>query len=556
MVTTGDKSTDFIACVDIIFIFVFKSFTMQRKTTLLFVFIYLIINLSTFSQSIQWSFKWSKETIKTVDNGQTRIFFAAEQNDNFYVLRENIYRGFRMRRFYLEKLNKELESIETSDITDALNESDFEIENIIHFNNEVLILSSSYNKSNKRYSYFYQKIDFNLNELTHRVLIAEVEATGNLPHHFTVTISEDQSLVLFSIIPIKREPILSKQENDYRFVMIMDKNFIINPLQKIQATVNQVDFNIVQTILSNTGTIFYLATKILDRKSESLRYFILKYENNELFAGAIDVKEEKNATPSMTFNAQNNILISGFYEENVRFNPGMIFYTTEFNVIEMRHGQLLREPMRNEILLPGLTQRQKKKVIKENAAGRDYKLLDQLRPIFYANHPSGEITLVAENQFVAYETSGLAMGGTLNRTIYNYNDLYAFRITASGKILWITKIPKRYRSSFDLVQSFQLIEDGEELHIFFNDNKLNLDFDTKKGVRYLSERMRHNFLAHVHLNAEGKQKRKIMLDYEDEAFENSNMIHLYLESSLTNLENLIFASSALKFSKYGLIQKN
>lgn len=529
---------------------------MQRKTTLFFVFIYLIINLSTFSQSIQWSFKWGKETIKTVDNGQTRIFFAAEHNDLFYVLRENVYRGFRMRRFYLEKLNKDLESLETNDITDALNESNFEIENIIHFNNEVLILSSSYSRSDKLYSYFYQKIDFNLNQLTDKVLLAEAEAIGNLPHRFTATLSENKSFVLFSIIPIKREPILSKQENDYRFVMVMDKNFIINPLQKIKATVKQVDFNIVQTILSNSGTIFYLATKILDRKSEPLRYFILKYDNNQLFSGAIDVKEEKNTPPSICFNAQNNILITGFYEEYIRFNPGMIFYTTEFNVNEMKHGQLSREAMRNEILLPGLTQRQKKKMIKENAAGRDYKLLDQLRPIFYANHPSGEITLVAENQFVAYENSGLAMGGTLNRAIYNYNDLYAIRINTSGKILWITKIPKRYRSAFDLAHSFQWVEDGEELHIFFNDNKLNLDFDTKKGVRYLSERMRYNFLAHVHLNAEGKQKRKIMIDYADEAFEDSNMIHLYLESSLTNLENLIFANSTLKFSKYGLIQKN
>ncbi len=529
---------------------------MFRKTKLLIVYISLIINLSAFSQSFNWSMQWSKEIIKTEDNAQSRIFFAVEHKDYFYVLRENIYRGFRSRRFYLEKLNKELLSLDVTDVTDALNESNFEIENIIHFNNEVLVLSSSYAKSDKMYRYFYQKIDFDLNELTERELIAEVAATGSAPHRFFTSLSNDQLFVMFSVVPIKREPILGKQENDFRYVTIMDKDLNITPKQKIQATVNAVDFNIIQSILSDQGTIYFLATKIVDRKSEPLRFFVLKYANNELSSCFLDLKEEKNVVTAMVLNAQNNIVITGFFEESIRFNPGLVFFTAEIDVNEMKHNPITKHLLRNENLLPGLSQRTKKKVIKENAAGRDFKLTEYLRPVFYADHPSGQITLIAENQFVAYETSGLAMGGALNRAIYNYNDIYAIRLSASGKIIWITKIPKLYRGAADLVQSFQLVEDGEDLHFFFNDNKLNLDLDTKKGVRYLSERMRYNCLAHVHLDGQGKQKRKIMLDYADEAFQNANMIHLFLESSLTNLENLIFASSTLKFSKYGVIQKN
>ena len=41
---------------------------MFRKTKLLIVYISLIINLSAFSQSFNWSMQWSKEIIKTEDN--------------------------------------------------------------------------------------------------------------------------------------------------------------------------------------------------------------------------------------------------------------------------------------------------------------------------------------------------------------------------------------------------------------------------------------------------------------------------------------------------------
>jgi hypothetical protein len=326
-------------------------------------------------------------------------------------------------------------------------------------------------------------------------------------------------------VPHKREPILGKQENDYRYVVLMgEQREIVQPMTRIEMRADKLDFNVIQTLLANDGSFFFLASEIVDRKSEKPQYYLLNYKNGALTAGALILEDVKNLRQAIIVNGSKQILLAGYYEEAQRFNPGIVFFSTLFDADNMKHSDLEIKLIANEILLPGLSKRQKKRSENEQSVGRDYKHQQPLTPIYSHLHPSGDISLIAEVQFVTYESSGLTMGGALNRIIYNYNELFITRMDDQGKVKWIKKIPKLYQSNIDLMQSFHLFDDDECLHFFFNDNKLNLDMKTKKGVRYVSDRLKNNFLAHVYIDNKGKESRKIMIDYSDDFFNKSKCI--------------------------------
>jgi hypothetical protein len=472
------------------------------------------------------------------------------------VLREQVYRGFKRRRFFIEKLDLELKVKSQTEITSDVDEQRFDIEDVIRVNNRVIVISSEVRRSDKSYAYFVQEVDFSGLQLTQRAKIFETQNEIG-PVRFEVQFSPNEENVLFSFIPYKRSPLLGKQENDYRHLVLMKsdlKTILFN--QRLDMQVDKIDFNVNNTLVDDAGSLFFWAQKIPDRKSEEPSFALLRFKNGALNMGKFIFKDGQLQSAHIEFNAEGNILMMGYFNELKRFNPGIGVVASEFDRETLDHYNVRFALIKNEVIMNGLSDRQKKKAQREIEAGRDLKLNRDILPLYFVRHASGEISMIGEIQYLTYESSGVTQGGALNRIIYNYEHIFVTRIGQDGKILWSAKIPKLYRGGINPYVTFQVLVDDEELNIVFNDNSDNFDPNPKRGTRYLSQRSSYNYLARVSVSSKGILKTHSLITYGEEPFNRMNMLSLFTDVARTNSQKLIFSTSGRLGYYYILIGKN
>jgi hypothetical protein len=529
---------------------------LKRLSFLFFLTICPVFAVPIAAQNNSWYVNLAAEPIKTDDSGIPRILFAEQMNDGFLVLREQVYRGFRKRRFFIEKLDLELRNRMQTEITKDIDEQRFEIEDVIRVNNRVLVISSEFLRNDKSYVFYVQEVDFERLLLSDRLKIFNSEnETGSL--RFDVKFSPNEQKILFSFIPQKRVPLVGRQENDYRYVVVMNADLSnIERSERIDMTVDKMDFNINHTLIDDGGDLFFLGQKIADKKSEDPSFALLHFHEGVLKMGKFIFKEGLLQNARIEFNPQGNVLLIGYYAEIKRFNAGIGVVSTEFDRSSLEHYNVRFDLIKNDVMMNGLSERQKRKAEREIEAGRDLKLNREIVPIQFVRHPSGEISMIGEIQYLTYESSGVTQGGALNRIIYNYEHIFVTRIAENGKILWSVKIPKMYRGSIDLIQSFEVLLNGEELNLVFNDNMDNFEPNPKRGTRYLSQRSTFNFLARVEVSASGTLKTHNVLGYNAEPFNKINMLSMFTDVAKTNAQQLIFSTSGRMGYYYILVGKN
>jgi len=540
-----------VSQIDSIFMHVLKKMSFLLSTV-----VCLVIAGHLAAQSDSWYVNLGSEPIQTDDNGIPRILFAEQLDDGFLVLREQVYRGFKRRRFFIEKLDLELSVKSQTEITADIDEQRFDIEDVIRVNDRVIVVSSELKRGEKSYAYFVQEVDFIGLKLTQRAKIFETQnETG--PMRFEVQFSPNEENILFSFIPYKRSPLLGKQENDYRHVVLMKSDLkTISFSQRLDMQVDKIDFNINHTLVDDAGSLFFLAQKIPDRKSEEPSFALLRFKNGALNMGKFIFKEGQLQSAHIEFNADGNVLLMGYYNELKRFNSGIGVVASEFDRETLDHYNVRFALIKNEVMMNGLSDRQKKKAQREIEAGRDLKLNRDILPLYFVRHASGEISMIGEVQFLTYESSGVTQGGALNRIIYNYEHIFVTRIGQDGKILWSAKIPKLYRGGINPYVTFQVLVDDEDLNIVFNDNADNFDPNPKRGTRYLSQRSSYNYLARVSVSSKGILKTHSLITYGEEPFNRMNMLSLFTDVARTNSQKLIFSTSGRLGYYYILIGKN
>jgi hypothetical protein len=508
------------------------------------------------AQNDKWFMNLSGESIRTDDNGIPRVLFAEQYNSGFLVMREQVYRGFKKRRFFIEKLDNQLRTISQTEITSNLDEQRFDIEEVIRFNNRVLVISSELIRNDRSWVFYVQEVDFEKLALTQRVKIFEMQNESG-PIRFDIQISPNQELILFSFIPFKRVPLVGKQENDYRYMVLMRADMESTLIsERIDMTVDKIDFNVKYTLIDDHGTIFFLARKIADRKSEEPSFGVLRYKSRKLDLGKFVFKDGQIQNARIELNDEGNILFIGYYNELKRFNPGIGVVSTEFDKTSLEHYNVRFDLIKNDVLMNGLSDRQKRKAQREIEAGRDFKLNRDLVPLYFIRHPSGQISMVGEVQYQTFESSGVTQAGAINRIIYNYEHIFVTRIAQDGRILWSAKIPKLYRGSFDPIVTFQVVVHDEELNFVFNDNLDNLDPNPRRGVRPLSQRSTFNYLSRVTLTDKGKMTKNIILSYAESPFNRMNLFSLFTDVAKTNNQQLIFSTSGRMGYYYILVGRN
>lgn len=495
----------------------------------------------------------AEEAIKNDDNGTPRVLFVEQVGGEFLVLRENIYRSFKRRKFFIDRLNASLETIQQQDITDLLDEQNFEIQEVLRQTDRLLFLSTKYNRETKQREFFIQSLDYQSFELGERLPIYRVDVDMNTILKVEFIHSPDQQKILFSIIPEKRVPWIKKMENDYRDLVILNHDLSVQlNIGRLDMRVGKYEFLIEQTLVSNSGLLFFLAEKIKDKKSEEPEYHVLRYKMGVLDSGRLEFTEGKISRGKIDLNPDGSLLFMGYYSEPKRFNAGVGVFTCVVNSESLQPSVFQMELIKNEVMMTGLPDRLKRKWSREIQAGRDLKLNEEIVPLYFFRHPSGDISMIGEIQYVNLESSSFTQSGYFNRFTYNYEHIFITRIKSTGKVMWTAKIPKLYRGSVDLVESFKALAYFEEIHLIFNDNTDNLIINPRKGVRYLSPRSRYNFMVNYKVDAKGQVQNQALFEYSSTPFDKMNMLSLFTDVAMTSYHHLLFSTSG-KLGHYYLL---
>lgn len=504
----------------------------------------LFLSFITFGQDDDWFVEISENPILVEDQGKPRVLFVEQIDNGFFVLREHIYRNTRNRKFFIEHLDLRLRNKKIVNITEDLDEKNFEIQDVLRLNDRLLLLSTSYQRDSKERIFYLQEIQYDSFKIHERIEVYRLEADMNSFFKVSLTVTHSEEKIMFSVIPEKRVPLIKKPENDFREIVILNNDLtVFENIGRLDMTVGALDFTIEQALLNDQGILFFLAQKIPDRKSEAPSYYLLRYRRKMLEAGAMVFTDGQIQRARIDLNPNGTILFMGYYSENKRFNPGIGVVSTVFSQETLEPNLIYAELIKNDVLMTGLRERQKRKWRREIEAGRDLKVNHDIVPLYFFRHPSGDVSMIGEIQYVNIESTSFTQAGTMHRFTYNYEHIFVTRIKSDGKILWTSKIPKLYRGSFDLVQSFHAFQEDENIHLVFNDNSDNLILNPRKGVRYLSGRSRFNFLVKYTINAKGESENRSLLEYNTPPFDRIEMLNIFTDAARSSQNQLLFSTS-------------
>ncbi len=530
----------------------------MRNCTLFFSLIFSFLSVSgIFAQSGQWFVRLSEEPIKKIDEGVPRVLFFEQINGGYFVLREQVYRNFKRRKFIIERLDLALNSKSHRDVTDDLDEQNFEIQDVMRLNDRLLLLSTTYRREDKARLFYLQELFYDSVEIGQRKEVYRTDGDQLSDYRVELTHAPNEDKIMFSLIPYKRTPWIKKQENDFRDVVILNRDLtVFETIGRLEMRVGEVDFNIEQSLISNDGTLFFLGLKIPDKKSEEPDFYLLRYRSGLLEFGRLVFSDGKIERARLDLNPDGNILFMGYFDEIKRFNSGFGVVSTMFSKETLEPQTIHHDLIRNEVMMAGLKERHIKKWKREIQAGRDLKLNQDIVPLYFFRHPSGQVSMIGEIQYVNIESTSLTQAGTLNRFTYNFEHVFITRIDASGKILWTVKIPKLYRGSFDLVQSFRAFMHDEHISLIFNDNQDNLIPNPRKGIRYLSSRSRFNFLVNYSIDEKGNVENRSLLEYNQPPYDKINMLNMFTDAAQSSGQQLLFSTSGRFGSFYLLVGRN
>lgn len=125
----------------------------------------------------------------------------------------------------------------------------------------------------------------------------------------------------------------------------------------------------------------------------------------------------------------------------------------------------------------------------------------------------GSLLLLAEQSFSRTYTSYSQNGGSSSRTIYYYNDIFAAKVDASGKLAWMKKLPKRQVGSAGRGgMSYRYVRGKDNHYFLFLDNVGNENLPITEEPAVHSDGAGGFLTAYSINNESGKVTKSTILD--------------------------------------------
>ena len=279
--------------------------------------------------------------------------------------------------------------------------------------------------------------------------------------------------------------------------------------------------------LSNTGDFFTVVTEYQESETKKLFRNYANYKTMHIYhitpegMEDVEINLEGKRVEALNINSDNNrmFIITGTYGE--REKPGIngLFYLK----LDFKTQKILNEGFEEfseDFITQGWSDRQKKKVEKKRARGKDadpqlYQYV--MRDVHVLE--DGSVVGSMEQYYVRVVTTTDSRGVTRTTYYYYYNDIIAFKVGEDGGFDWHKKIKKYQVSTNDggYYSSYERFIDDGKMYMIFNDNNLNYDesgnFSDELKFKASTLSKKKNTVALVEMDLEtGEFTRKMFFD--------------------------------------------
>lgn len=454
-----------------------------------------------------------KETISDIIGFDNRGFYALKGNLSIFATEPKI-------QFY----DKNYALIHEEELDTEVDGSNSRINDIIHWNDRILIFHTYKDSKTKLNTLYVQEVDKKSLTLKSDLIdIASIDYSGKMKLNagsFGVVMNRDSSKLLVHY----QLPYDSREVERFGF-HVYDRDMKELWHEDIALPYEEELFSVADYTVDEAGNV-YLTGKLYNevrrnklRGEANYKYIILAYKNGgkDFKEYELDLEDKFITDVRIAALPNGDIACAGFYSDKGTFSiKGSCFLR-----VNGETGELMKVSSSEfgiDFITQNMTERQEEKAKKKVAKGKRVELyeydLDNL-----IIRKDGGVVLVGEQYFVREVTTTTvgANGATTTTTTYHYyyNDIIVVNINPSGDIEWTQKIAKRQHSVNDggFYSSYAMAVHEDKLFFFFNDDPRNLNY-TGTG-RVYNMPFKRSVVTLVQLNGKGEMERESLFSMRD-----------------------------------------
>lgn len=415
----------------------------------------------------------------------------------------------------------------------------FSLESILELNNKYYLFYSSWNGDKEKEQLFYNEIDFVKGEFVGepKLLfdvngkIAGTMVTGGFMNFsigvtdkFDFLLSHDKKSML---VQYRKKPEVKRDVNSYDIIGLhaFDGDLKSTSSNELKMPYTERRMDNLDYHLDNYGNL-YLLTKVFHddsnkdkkkKKDEEANYhielFIVKSGTNK-----IDITKFENKSKFINklwiFDTSKDFLVAGGYYSNGKGDKSDSDGILAFKISQ--DGKIYDE-VYHDIPVDLLNLNESKKVVKKNEKKEKKGVgakFTNLRLKDLVVNPDGSMILVGEQEFVTHHTSGTG-NNMRTYTRYHFQDIFISKISVSGQLDWMKKIPKTQVGSSKGGMSYKYFNANNSHYLIYLDNVKNIDLEDDK-VPAVHQDGKGGYLTSVKISdADGSYKKGSILNARD-----------------------------------------
>jgi hypothetical protein len=480
--------------------------------------------------------QWSKPQ-KTKKN-LTIQKIAADDGKNTFMVMSKVKEDMVdfVRKPILQKYDQNFNLLLSQPIKTNAYPGVFILEDLISFQDELLMVYSTITPLRKDHKVFFQKI----NKATLKPIGPSTPvASSKIPNFIRVA---NLGRAKIQLSPNEEKLMLLHEHAGDRTKPVRTEMAVYNAeLKKDWSYVAELPythqyFELMDGKLDNDGKV-HLMGRLNNKKREVAeqnkpldQFEVLSYGSQGKTKQTTLTSENGHLTDLiLEMGIDGELICAGFYTENDSKSSGITgTYVAKLDPLTYEKTNINHSRFTEELLYEGASKKQKKSLDKKSKKGDQPELSDYRIDQIHI-HYDGSFALVAEQKNYGSRTStsylpnpgpqgavagqGQPMTQTSTTRFFSYRNLLVAKFDPHGNSQWTSKILKNQSSQNDygFYSSYAVGLHNDKMYFIFNDHPDNFHFDEKKGVQAFGLKLGKKApLSIVEIDSEGNSKKSLL----------------------------------------------
>ena len=382
--------------------------------------------------------------------------------------------------------------------------------NIVNLNGNIVMFTQQFDRDDKFTSIQATQIDQTTLGVTSSKELGKYDAISKKKQAtISIMASPDNNYVM-----VMANAPYNKNENEKYFISVWDNK--MNKVWEKMVTLPYPDkFVVVDEFRVSNEAEVYVMCKHYDKEvsrekvrengenvpSYKYKFFIYGKDDAKPREHTLDFQGKFVHDVSLQFNTDGNITMMGLYKN--KYNS---YVTGSFMAIFDKNTKLVTMKKMQEFPVdPLLTM-----LNKDGDASKksdDPGLYTRFKIIGTNKRNDGSVDLLTELNYMYIASSYSQSGGYREYPVYVAMDILVINYKKDGKVVY-TRVPKNQKQTYTNVNvSFKWMNQGNNLVLFYNDSKKNMNRDLEKGSKFWGKANKTEFVMAL-VNEKGELQRQ------------------------------------------------